>query len=193
MFSLAHITRNLLLAALVAAPGLSLAQVPPKKLPTYDCLRGNSRSAHCELLLRNYWQHEPAIRAIAVHYGLEPALLMALVAIESQFNSRARSPAGALGLTQVMPDTARGEGLQDPKVNLYQPELGLATGAAYLRKMWFEFRDWELALAAYNAGPGAVRKHKGIPPYRETQAYVPMVLALYREFAWADAMARASK
>lgn len=54
---------------------------------------------------------------------------MALVAIESQFNSRARSPAGALGLTQVMPDTARGEGLQDPKVNLYQPELGLATGA----------------------------------------------------------------
>ena len=74
MFSLAHITRNLLLAALVAAPGLSLAQVPPKKLPTYDCLRGNSRSAHCEQLLRNYWQHEPAIRAIAVHYGLEHLL-----------------------------------------------------------------------------------------------------------------------
>lgn len=119
-----------------------------------------------------------------------PALLKALVAVESGFNAKARSPANALGLTQVLPATARGLGLHNPETNLFHAELALAAGAAYLRQMWFEFGDWQLALAAYNAGPGAVRKHKGIPPYRETQAYVPKVLALYQEFAIADAMAR---
>lgn len=156
---------------------------------TGDCLRGKSRSTHCQRMLQNYWQHESAISAIARHYGLEPALLKALVAVESQFNASARSPADARGLAQVLPGTARGVGLQNPETNLYKPELGLAAGAAYLRQMWFEFRDWELALAAYNAGPGAVRKHKGIPPYRETRAYVPLVLGLYREFAMADELA----
>lgn len=154
------------------------------------CLRGLSQSSSCKQLLRNYWEHEAAITSVALHYGLEPALLKALVAVESRFNSKARSSANALGLTQVLPSTARDVGLQDPETNLFKPELALATGAAYLRQMWFEFRDWPLALAAYNAGPGAVRKHKGIPPYRETQAYVPMVLSLYQEFAIADAVAR---
>lgn len=116
-------------------------------------------------------------------------MLKALVAVESGFNPSARSKANAIGLTQVLPSTAKGVGLQDPETNLLKPELALATGAAYLRQMWFEFRDWPLALAAYNAGPGAVRKHKGIPPYRETQAYVPKVLALYQEFSIADARA----
>lgn len=154
---------------------------------THQCLRGQSNSQFCKQILRNYWRHEQTIAAVARHYGLEPALLKALVAVESSFNDKARSPANARGLTQVLPSTARDVGLQDPETNLYQAELGLAAGAAYLRQMWFEFRDWQLALAAYNAGPGAVRKHKGIPPFKETQAYVPMVLGLYREFAQAEA------
>ena len=152
------------------------------------CLRGHSRSAACQRMLQDYWRHEPAITAIARHYGLEPALLKALVAVESGYNATARSPADARGLTQVLPSTAAGVGLQQPEQNLYRPELALAAGAAYLRQMWFEFRAWDLALAAYNAGPGAVRKHGGIPPYRETQDYVPKVLALYREFALAEAL-----
>lgn len=156
---------------------------------TEDCLRGKSRSTHCQRMLQNYWQHERTITAIARHYGLEPALLKALVAVESQYNAAARSPADARGLTQVLPSTARGVGLQNPETNLYTPELALAAGAAYLRQMWFEFRDWPLALAAYNAGPGNVRKHRGIPPFPETQQYVPKVLNLYREFALADALA----
>lgn len=151
------------------------------------CLRGQVTSQVCKQLLRNYWAHEETITKVAIHYGLEPALLKALVAVESGFNSKARSRANAIGLTQVLPSTAKGVGLQNPETNLLNPELALATGAAYLRQMWFEFRDWPLALAAYNAGPGAVRKHKGIPPYRETQAYVPNVLALYKEFAQAEA------
>lgn len=153
------------------------------------CLRGQVTSQFCKQVLRNYWTHEAAITNVALHYGLEPALLKALVAVESGFNPKARSHANAIGLTQVLPSTAKGVGLQDPETNLLNPELALATGAAYLRQMWFEFRDWPLALAAYNAGPGAVRKHKGIPPYRETQAYVPKVLALYQEFSIADARA----
>nr|KAJ8744174.1 lytic transglycosylase domain-containing protein [Delftia sp. PS-11] len=140
-------------------------------------------------MLRNYWQHEQAIAAVARHYGLEPALLKALVAVESRYNAQARSHADARGLTQVLPSTARGVGLQNPESNLYEPVLALAAGAAYLRQMWWEFRDWPLALAAYNAGPGNVRKHKGIPPFPETQQYVPNVLQLYREFALADALA----
>lgn len=155
-----------------------------------QCLRGQSTSRGCQQILRNYWEHEAAITAVARHYGLEPALLKALVAVESGFNAKARSPANALGLTQVLPATAKGLGLHNPETNLFHAELALAAGAAYLRQMWFEFGDWQLALAAYNAGSGAVRKHKGIPPYRETQAYVPKVLALYQEFAIADAMAR---
>jgi soluble lytic murein transglycosylase-like protein len=156
---------------------------------TQRCLRGQTTTEYCKQILRNYWRHEQTIAAVARHYGLEPALLKALVAVESSFNDKARSPANARGLAQVLPSTARGVGLQDPEANLYQAELGLAAGAAYLRLMWLEFRDWPLALAAYNAGPGAVRKHKGIPPYKETQAYVPMVLSLYREFAQAEANA----
>jgi len=155
---------------------------------TQRCLRGQTTNQYCQQILSNYWRHEQTIAAVAKHYGLEPALLKALVAVESAFNDQARSPANARGLGQVLPSTARGVGLQDPETNLYKAELGLAAAAAYLRQMWFEFRDWQLALAAYNAGPGAVRKHKGIPPYKETQAYVPMVLGLYREFAQAEAI-----
>lgn len=156
---------------------------------TVDCLRGSKSTPACQHMLRNYWQHEQAIAAVARHYGLEPALLKALVAVESRYNAQARSHADARGLTQVLPSTARGVGLQDPESNLYEPVLALAAGAKYLRQMWMEFRDWPLALAAYNAGPGNVRKHKGIPPFPETQQYVPNVLQLYREFALADALA----
>lgn len=156
---------------------------------TVDCLRGSKSTPACQHMLRNYWQHEQAIAAVARHYGLEPALLKALVAVESRYNAQARSSADARGLGQVLPSTAREVGLHDPESNLYVPVLGLAAGAKYLRQMWMEFRDWSLALAAYNAGPGNVRKYKGIPPFPETQQYVPNVLQLYREFALADALA----
>lgn len=150
---------------------------------TEQCLQGLSKSHSCRVLLVNYWQHEKTISNVAIQHGLEPALLKALVAIESRYNTKAVSPANARGLAQVLPSTASSIGLVNPDINLYEPEYGLTAGAVYLRKMWFEFKDWELALAAYNAGPGSVRKYKGIPPFKETQSYVPRVLNLYREFS----------
>jgi len=114
----------------------------------------------------------PMIAQAAALEGVPPNLLAALVEVESGGNPRAVSPAGAIGLTQLMPSTARALG-----VNPYDPWENLLGGARYLRQQYERFGDWALALAAYNAGPGAVQKYGGIPPYRETQEYVRKVLA----------------
>jgi hypothetical protein len=110
----------------------------------------------------------------ALAHGLEPLLLHALVYQESRYCTDALSPVGAIGLGQLMPGTAKDLGVDphDPVQNLY----GAAT---YLRMQWDTFEDWNLALAAYNAGPGAVKKYEGIPPYEETQNYVVSVLSRY--------------
>ncbi|MDI3328964.1 MAG: lytic transglycosylase domain-containing protein [Alicyclobacillaceae bacterium] len=120
----------------------------------------------------------PLILQTAGRYGLDPALLRAVMAVESGGNPSARSPAGALGLMQLMPSTARSLGV-DP----LDPAQNLDGGARYLRDLLARFRgDVVLALAAYNAGPAAVERHGGIPPYPETREYVRRVTELYRRF-----------
>jgi soluble lytic murein transglycosylase-like protein len=112
--------------------------------------------------------------AAAQRHGLDPALFQSLVQQESAFDPSAKSRAGALGLSQLMPSTARMLGVSDP----LDPYQNLDGGARYLAQMMKEFGgDTSLALAAYNAGPGAVRRHGGIPPFRETQDYVRKILA----------------
>ena len=118
--------------------------------------------------------HGPLIAVTARRYGLPVALFTALVWQESGFNERARSKAGARGLTQLMPGTARQLGVR----RVYDPAQNLDGGARYLREQLLRFRSKRLALAAYNAGPGAVAKHRGIPPYAETRNYVRNILAL---------------
>jgi soluble lytic murein transglycosylase-like protein len=114
------------------------------------------------------------ITAAAKKYGIDPALLAGLVKQESGFKADAGSPAGARGLTQLMPATAAGLGV----TNLLDPVQSLEGGAKYLRAQLDAFGgDVTRALAAYNAGPGAVKRYGGVPPYAETQNYVRAVQA----------------
>jgi soluble lytic murein transglycosylase-like protein len=114
------------------------------------------------------------ITAAAQRNGLDPALLAGLVKQESGFNPNAGSPAGAQGLCQLMPGTARGLGVTD----LHDPVQSIEGGAKYLAQQLKTFNgDVARALAAYNAGPGAVQRYGGVPPYAETQNYVRAVQA----------------
>ena len=118
-------------------------------------------------------QFDALINDAAQRNGVDPALLKGLIRQESGFNPNARSGAGAVGLTQLMPSTAAGLGVGDPT----DPAQAIEGGARYLRQQLDRFGgDPAKALAAYNAGPGAVAKFGGVPPYAETQNYVNSVL-----------------
>ena len=109
---------------------------------------------------------------------LPPALLHAVIKAESGYNPKARSRAGAVGLMQLMPDTAREMGVQDR----LDPEDNVQGGARYLKQMLTLFdNDITLAVAAYNAGPDAVLRRGAVPPFAETRRYVPTVLREYRK------------
>jgi hypothetical protein len=116
--------------------------------------------------------------AYATQYGLDPEIFVRQMVQESNFNPDAVSPRGARGIAQIMPETARDPGygvtpIEDPT----DPEESLRFGAEYMRAMLDRYNgDYGLALAAYNAGPGAVDKAGGIPPFRETQNYVQSIL-----------------
>ncbi len=120
------------------------------------------------------------IQAACAKYGVDPALLAGVIEQESHFDPSAGSPAGAQGLTQLMPETARGLGVTNP----YDPAQAIEGGARLLGEKLAEFGgDTELALAAYNAGSGAVHQYHGIPPYAETQEYVQKVLGYAAGYA----------
>ena len=115
---------------------------------------------------------------VAHRHGLDPALVLAVASVESGFQPKAVSPKGALGLMQLMPATATSLGVEDA----FDPEVNLEGGSRYLAELLTLYGgDLRRALAAYNAGPGAVKRHGGIPPYRETRAYVKKVLERYRK------------
>ncbi|MEM6662339.1 MAG: lytic transglycosylase domain-containing protein [Pseudomonadota bacterium] len=118
----------------------------------------------------------PEIEAAARHGRVSEALIAAIVLVESGGNPKAVSPAGAQGLGQLMPGTARRYGVK----NAFNPSQNLKGSAAYLSDLVKMFRgDLVLVLAAYNAGEHAVTRHGGVPPYRETRNYVPKVLAAF--------------
>lgn len=122
----------------------------------------------------------------AHRYDLDPLLLLAMIEAESSFDSNAVSAVGAVGLMQVMPATAGLYSDGDP----FDPAINIDAGARYLRTLLTQFdRDLPLALAAYNAGPGNVLRHQGVPPFAETRRYVERVMARYVDYhqqIWQD-------
>jgi soluble lytic murein transglycosylase-like protein len=116
-------------------------------------------------------------RTAAVRHGLDPDLVAAVVSVESGFRPEAVSPKGAVGLMQLMPKTAEALGVE----NALDPVQNLEGGARHLGQLLTLYGgDLTRALAAYNAGEGAVHRHGGVPPYRETRAYVKKVIERYR-------------
>ena len=134
----------------------------------YVSCRGMS-AAGLDARLRSY---EDLIQKYAAQQQVDPALVKAVMRVESCFDHRAVSKVGARGLMQLMPGTASDLGVSDS----FDPAQNIRGGVTYLRLMLDRFgNNQKLALAAYNAGPGAVEKHKGVPPFKETQAYVEKV------------------
>jgi soluble lytic murein transglycosylase-like protein len=129
------------------------------------------------------------IRQLSLKHGLDPDLIRAVIRAESAFNQRAVSPKGARGLMQLMPATAAELGVADS----FDPAANVEAGARYLRELLARHNnDLAKALAAYNAGPGAVERHRGIPPYRETIAYIRRIITDFNRAKLAQKKLRAS-
>lgn len=142
--------------ALKGQPRTPRLATEPGSIPTY---RGSNG------------EYQEMARAAARRHAIPEDLFLRLVHTESKFRPTAKSSKGAIGLAQLMPGTARVLG-----VNPHDPGQNLDGGARYLSQQYRRFGDWRLALAAYNAGPEAVARYKGVPPYRETQQYVKLIL-----------------
>jgi len=125
----------------------------------------------------------------ASEYDLDPNLLLAVITVESAGRASAISKAGAKGLMQLMDATAAILGVED----VFDPQQNIMGGAKYIREQFDRFYDWEKALAAYNAGPNAVKKYNGIPPYKETKNYVQKVMQNWRNYRSGSIVSSVSK
>ena len=131
-------------------------------------------------------RYAPLIAELSLRYKVNPNLVKAVVTEESCFNNKALSHVGAQGLMQLMPETATWLKVKNPA----DPKDNLRGGVRYLSSLLKEFQSVELALAAYNAGPGNVRRYKGEPPFAETRAYLQKVKSNYRRYAAATRVAK---
>lgn len=152
----------------------------PYQLVRFDCFACALQSAvnwhNTPLFLQKYQQE---IASAAKQHQLDPALLRAVIHAESAFNAKALSKSGAAGLMQLMPETATDLGV----TNVWHQQQNIQGGASYLSSLLKRYKgNIKLAMAAYNAGSGAVDKHQGIPPYRETQRYVERVVLLWSRY-----------
>lgn len=189
---------------IMASPSLALAQVykwvdadgivtysnvaPPEegdfKVLNFPCYAADPkcRSVRWEKVPLNTRSYASEIRSAAQVSAVEESLIRAIIHAESAYQPDAQSPKGAQGLMQLMPATQAEVQVSNP----FDPADNIRGGATYLSKLLAEFNgDWELAAAAYNAGPGAVNRYGGVPPYDETREYVRRVRILYRRYGQA--------
>jgi soluble lytic murein transglycosylase-like protein len=153
-----------------ALAGALAAAAPPEAPPAATAARAPVPPAQIDALVQQN----------ASTWQVEPALIKAVIANESGFDANATSGVGAQGLMQLMPATAASLGVRDA----YDPAQNVAGGTRYLRGLLDRFGgDKRLAIAAYNAGPGAVEKYRDVPPYRETRNYVQNVLASFDKYS----------
>lgn len=169
MVYLSNVQENSQYNVLISAPAEPTAEKEPQGQPDKPPFNHADKSSYNQL-----------IKGIARKYGVDSALLHAVITVESKYNPKAVSNKGAVGLMQLMPKIASQYGID----NLYDPAQNVQGGAQYLRYLLNKFNgDVSLALAAYNAGEIAVaRNGNRIPPYRETRDYVPRVLHFYRKY-----------
>ncbi|HZQ90690.1 MAG TPA: lytic transglycosylase domain-containing protein [Terriglobales bacterium] len=161
-----------MVAASTPAPIVSTATVKPASAPALTASAPKRTVSAADL--------DAAIEAAAARHHVDPNLVRAVIKVESNFNPRAVSRKGALGLMQLMPATARELNVANP----FDPEQNLDGGVRHLRALLENFGgDVPKSLAAYNAGAGAVARNKGVPPYRETRDYVKRITQLYGEGA----------
>jgi len=149
----------------IACPSALIARIAPDEVPFPEPEAAMSASVAGV-------PYGDEIAEAAGVWGVDPDLVRAVIEVESAFEPRAVSAKGAMGLMQLMPATARQYGVADP----FDPRSNIEAGTRHLRSLLDRF-DLSLALAAYNAGVGAVERYGGVPPYRETRSYVRRVMA----------------
>lgn len=168
---------------LILIPALFILQNSPAFAVTgiYECLHGMIKNTYCTNILKNYWGHKDTIEQAAGRHNIPVSLLKAQIAYESGYNQNARSPVGAKGLSQIMPATAQYLGVSYSSLN--NPYISLDAGARFMSQLYRDFGRWDLALAAYNAGPRRVKAagYK-IPNITETRDYVQNILRLELAF-----------
>jgi soluble lytic murein transglycosylase-like protein len=158
---------------------IHLTNVPTESGVKYVLIMREKRVLLDRKLGDNISQYDDLIIKASEKHKIEPALIKAIIKAESNFNHRAVSPKGARGLMQLMPATASSLQVQDS----FHPENNIEGGVKYLRYLLNYFNgNLPLALAAYNAGENAVIRHRGVPPYRETQVYIQRVLSYVDKF-----------
>jgi soluble lytic murein transglycosylase-like protein len=158
---------------------IHLTNVPTESGVKYVLIMREKRILLDRKLGDNMSQYDDLIIKASEKHKIEPALIKAIIKAESNFNHRAVSPKGARGLMQLMPATASSLQVQDS----FHPENNIEGGVRYLRYLLNYFNgNLPLALAAYNAGENAVIRHRGVPPYRETQVYIQRVLGYLDKF-----------
>lgn len=178
---LQYTKRRFFMSASIPSPYRAFSYSPVSSYTRYASMSSLQASAKPLSLSPSPYEKalEPYINSLASEHGLDPKLVKAVIKAESAFNPLATSPKGAMGLMQLMPGTAMDMGVQDP----YHPVQNLRGGIGYLKEMLRLFdNNLVLALAAYNAGPNAVKQYGGVPPYEETRQYIQRVLQYYSHY-----------